>query len=295
MPLAWPGLVLAAGVHHRFVRVLVAALIVIVVIGAAALITMHVVRRYRKHGGDSGPGPSSASPESEPPLASVAIAITHLNKTYRMGKVEVNALDDVSLEIPNGGLVCIMGKSGSGKSTLLRQLGLIDRPSSGTIWVCGRQVTQLSEPERAEMRLSSLGYVFQEYALLPELSAHENVYLPAMMLGQRPQQYKRRASDLLDRVGLGPRVHHRPRELSGGEQQRVAIARALVNRPKVIFADEPTANLDSLAARTVMETLQELNRTLQVTVLFVSHDPDDARYATQLIQLQDGKLTGAPR
>ena len=212
-----------------------------------------------------------------------------------MGKVEVRALDDVSLEIAAGAMVCIMGKSGSGKSTLLRQLGLIDLPSEGRIWLHGQEVTGLPEHERTDLRLRRLGYVFQEYALLPELTAAENIYLPAMMAGQPGRACRDRAADLLDLVDLGPRAGHRPKELSGGEQQRVAIARAMVNEPAIIYADEPTANLDTRSAQTVMQTLRKLNNTLGVTVVFVSHDPDDAQYASQLIHLSDGQLTdGAP-
>ena len=210
-----------------------------------------------------------------------------------MGSVAVRALDDVSLRIPDGAMACIMGKSGSGKSTLLRQLGLIDWPSSGSIWLYGQEVTGSSERERSALRLATLGYVFQEYALLPELTAAENVYLPAMMAGVPARKYRARAAELLDLVGLSERAGHRPRELSGGEQQRVAIARALVNQPRVVYADEPTANLDTASARTVMQTLRHLNKVLGVTVIFVSHDPDDADYATQLVNLADGKIVAA--
>jgi putative ABC transport system ATP-binding protein len=220
----------------------------------------------------------------------VAVATEHLVKTYRMGQVTVRALDDVSLQIASGAMTCIMGKSGSGKSTLLRQLGLIDLPTGGRIWLADTEATGLLEHQRSDLRLRFLGYVFQEYALLPELTAVENVYLPAMMAGERPRHYRDRANGLLDLVGLGSRSGHRPRELSGGEQQRVAIARALVNEPRIVYADEPTANLDTAAARTVMETLQTLNESLGVTVVFVSHDPDDAQYASQLIRLADGKI-----
>jgi putative ABC transport system ATP-binding protein len=224
-------------------------------------------------------------------LGSQVLAATHLTKVYRLGRVEVRALADVSLTIRRGSLVCIMGKSGSGKSTLLRQLGLIDRPDEGTIVIDGQEVTRLSERRRSALRLARLGYVFQEYALLNELSAAENVYLPAMMIGRRAESYRSRALELLELVGLGQRARHRPKELSGGEQQRVAIARALINEPQIVYADEPTANLDSSSAVTVMETLGRLNRELGVTVLFVSHDPDDRTYATELLFLRDGALS----
>jgi putative ABC transport system ATP-binding protein len=220
------------------------------------------------------------------------VAASDLTKTHQLGKVRVRVLDHVSLEIAAGEMVCVMGKSGSGKSTLLRQLGLIDLPTAGSVWLHGQEVTGLAERRRSRLRLHVLGYVFQKYALLPELTALENVCLPAMMAGQAARRCRRRALEVLDLVALGHRAGHRPRELSGGEQQRVAIARALVNEPRVIYADEPTANLDSISARTVMQTLRELNDRLGVTVVFVSHDPDDAQYATRLIHLSDGTLTG---
>jgi putative ABC transport system ATP-binding protein len=226
---------------------------------------------------------------SEPPTPLIDVA--DVSKIYRLGTVSVPALFEVTLQIAAGEMICIMGKSGSGKSTLLRQLSLIDRPSTGRILLDGEEVTHLAERHRTLLRLSRLGYVFQEYALIPELTAWENVYLPAMMLGKaRPAQYRERARGLLEEVGLGPRARHRPRELSGGEQQRVAIARALINSPTIVFADEPTANLDSTAGATVMQTLTRLNRELGVTVVFVSHDPDDGAYASRLVQLSDGRL-----
>jgi putative ABC transport system ATP-binding protein len=229
---------------------------------------------------------TEATASSTKPL----LAVNHLSKTYRLGEVQVRALRDVSLEIARGSMVCIMGKSGSGKSTLLRQLGLIDTPDDGDIVLDGIEVTHLGERDRGELRLARLGYVFQEYALLGELTAQENVFLPAMMVGRSGVDYRARALELLERVGLGERARHRPRELSGGEQQRVAIARALINEPAVVYADEPTANLDSASASVVMQTLQELNRELAVTVLFVSHDPDDRAYASELLFLRDGEL-----
>jgi putative ABC transport system ATP-binding protein len=287
------GPVLAAGAHHHAVRILILVVVVVIAVAAIGVTGAFLVRRARRGraGGAEADRPRPGG--RQPPPGDAAITVERLTKTYRMGSVPVRALDDVSLQIPEGAMVCIMGKSGSGKSTLLRQLGLIDTPTSGSVWLRQREVTALAERERTRLRLSALGYVFQEYALLPELTAAENVYLPAMMLGAPRQRYQDRAADLLDLVGLAGRARHRPRELSGGEQQRVAIARALVNEPSVIYADEPTANLDTASARTVMETLRKLNGTLGVTVLFVSHDPDDARYATQLIHLSDGK-TGDP-
>lgn len=218
------------------------------------------------------------------------IETSDLKKIYGTGDVSVRALDGITFSVQAGEMVCIMGKSGSGKSTLLRQMGLLDRPSSGILKIDGKSVMKMGEGERADLRLNFLGYVFQEYALLGELSAHENVYLPGMMLGKKGEDYKKRASELLHLVGLGSREKHLPRELSGGEQQRVAIARALINYPKIVFADEPCANLDTLSSKAVMETLVRLNTEMRVTVIFVSHDPEDKKYARRLIMLSDGKI-----
>jgi len=305
----------AAGRHHHLIRLAGLALIAAAVAVIAVVTIRGLIRRGRRSrarqalaaGADEAPGaeapraeaPPAEAPAAEAPAAelpatqagAVAVAVRHLSKTYQMGNVTVRALDDVSLEIQTGAMVCILGRSGSGKSTLLRQLGLLDLPSRGRIWLNGEEVTRLPESRRARLRLRGLGYVFQEYALLPELTAAENVYLPAMMAGQAGRRCRDRAAELLDLVELGQRARHRPREMSGGEQQRVAIARALVNEPTIIFADEPTANLDTTSARTVMESLAKLNQALGVTVVFVSHEPDDARYATALVHLADGKIT----
>jgi len=218
------------------------------------------------------------------------LEVKNLSKIYGLGEVQVRALDGISFTIADGDMVCIMGKSGSGKSTLLRQLGLLDRPSQGEIVLDGEDVTRLSDTARGMLRLQHLGYVFQEYALLAELTAHENVYLPGMMLGEKGIDFRKRAKELLELVGLGKRIRHYPKELSGGEQQRVAIARALINNPRIIFADEPCANLDTISSKKVMETLVSLNKEMKVIVIFVSHDPDDKKYARGLIVLSDGKM-----
>ena len=217
------------------------------------------------------------------------ISIKNLTRIYKLGSVEVNALMDVSLSIEARDIICIMGKSGSGKSTLLRQMGLIDRPTSGQVIFEGQDLTRLSDGARARMRLTHLGYIFQEYALLGELTAHENVYLPGMMLGSKVADYRRKAAELLEMVGLAERTNHKPKELSGGEQQRVAIARALINSPRVLFADEPCANLDSISSEVVMETLLNLNKELGITIVFVSHDTDDKKYANRFVFLKDGR------
>lgn len=218
------------------------------------------------------------------------LKLQSVSKVYALGDVNVPALREVSLEIHAGEMVCIMGKSGSGKSTLLRMMGLIDQPTVGHISLDGIDVGQLPESKRSRIRLSQFGYVFQEYALLPELTALENVFLPAKMLGKFRKDYRDRAVTLMDSVDLLNRRDHRPKQLSGGEQQRVAIARAMINKPEIIFADEPTANLDSASSWKVMQALFWLNREYSTTVVFVSHDPDDVFYASKVVRLSDGQI-----
>lgn len=214
-----------------------------------------------------------------------------LKKIYHMGEVIVPALNNVFLDVEDGEMLCIMGRSGSGKSTLLHMLGLIDSPTSGKIYFKDKDVSKFSESRRAKIRLAEMGFVFQEYALLPELTAIENVYLPAKMLGRWASEYQDRAATLLESLGLLDRMHHRPRQMSGGQQQRVAIARAMVNKPEVIFADEPTANLDSTSGKQVMDALRWLNEQFGTTIIFVSHDQEDIKYAKRVIYLYDGKLS----
>jgi putative ABC transport system ATP-binding protein len=217
------------------------------------------------------------------------INVANLVKTYP-GKVPTLALRGASFDIEDGEFMAIMGRSGSGKSTLLHQLSLIDTPTSGSISIGGTDVLNLSDNQKASYRLNDLGYVFQEYALIVELTALENVYLPAMALGTDQAGYVKRAKDLLAVVGLGERFEHYPHELSGGEQQRVAIARSLINSPKVLFADEPTANLDTASARDVLELFQRLNRELKQTIVMITHEPEDRRYVHRIIWLQDGLI-----
>ncbi len=226
--------------------------------------------------------------------AETIVEIRNLTRIYRLGEVEVRALNNVSLEVRRGEFAAIMGKSGSGKSTLLHQLGLLDTPTSGEIIIDGRNVLKLSDSQKAKFRLERFGYVFQEYAILPELTAIENVYLPAMALGRKKEEYMKAGKEVLEQVGLGDRLHHRPRELSGGEQQRVAIARALINKPDILFADEPTANLDSASSIQVLELFQKLNREIRLTIWMVTHDPEDRKYVDRVIWLKDGELTQSP-
>lgn len=217
------------------------------------------------------------------------ITVTDLIKTYG-GRVETKALRGVSFDVADGEFVDIMGRSGSGKSTLLHQLGLLDRPTSGRLTLGNTDALALPERARARFRLQQLGYVFQEYALLSEFTALENVALPAVANGLSGHAARRRAHELLDLVGLGARAGHRPSELSGGEQQRVAIARALVNRPVILLADEPTANLDTESARTVLDLFARLNRERGQTVVMVTHEIEDAVYANRIIWLKDGLI-----
>lgn len=217
------------------------------------------------------------------------IQVSHLTRTYP-SDIPVHALRDVSFEIAQGELVAIMGRSGSGKSTLLHLIGLIDTPSSGCIRIDGIDVLALNEKQKASFRLTSIGFIFQEYALIPELTALENVFLPAMAHGTQAHDRKHHAQKLLERVGLGNRFGHYPHELSGGEQQRVAIARTLINKPRVLLADEPTANLDSASARVVLELFRDLNRELGQTVLLITHEPEDKEYVDRILWLSDGML-----
>ncbi len=215
------------------------------------------------------------------------IEIRDIIKTYQMGDVRFNALAGVSLSIKPGEFVAIMGPSGSGKSTLMQILGLLDSPTSGSYKLKGHEVASLSEDELAKLRGETIGYVFQQFNLLARTSALDNVSLPMVYGGGRMD--KTRAQKLLERVGLGKRLHHKPNELSGGQQQRVAIARALVNGPSIIFADEPTGNLDSESTLEIMQILVELNRA-GITVILVTHEPEIGEWADRMIRVLDGKI-----
>ena len=213
-----------------------------------------------------------------------------LVKRYQIGEVVTRAVAGVSLSIYQGEFVAIDGRSGSGKSTLLHLLSLLDRPTEGAVYVQGEETSHFPRERRVEIRLSTFGYVFQDYALIPELTAIENVLLPHFMLTGCYDECARRGNELLERVGLGERLHNLPSQLSGGEQQRVAIARALVNKPQVLFADEPTANLDSDTSENVMNIIEELH-TEGLTVLMVTHEPDHAQRAERVITLSDGRIS----
>jgi len=217
------------------------------------------------------------------------IIARNLHKIYGRGLAATSALKGIDLAINSGEFVAIMGRSGSGKSTLLHLLGLLDMPTCGEIYIEDTDVLKLSERERARFRLGRLGYVFQEYSLLGELSIWENVYLPALC-STHPSDYKKRAAAMLGIVGLGKRLTHYPGEVSGGEQQRVAIARALINEPRTLLADEPTASLDVTSAKVVLELFQKLNKDLGQTIVMVTHEPEDEKYVDRVIWLEDGLI-----
>ncbi len=216
------------------------------------------------------------------------IEIQDVAKVYKMGDVEVHALRGISMRVDAGEVVAIMGPSGSGKSTLMNVIGCLDRPTSGSYILDGQEVGRMSSGQLAEVRNRKLGFVFQNYNLLPRLSALANVELPMVYggVGHRRQ----RALAALEAVGLSQRSNHRPSELSGGEQQRVAIARAIVNEPAVILADEPTGNLDSKAGKEILSIFETLNRERGITIIMVTHDPQVAARAGRTIHLKDGEI-----
>ena len=218
------------------------------------------------------------------------IDLRNVEKTYPSA-VPVKALRGISLSVMEGEFIALMGRSGSGKSTLLHQLGLLDIPTAGTIILNGQDVSLLSSHEKSHFRLEKIGYIFQEFALLSEFTALENVSLPLMAKhGQKISNTAFRAEKILEQVGLGERQHHFPSQLSGGEQQRLAIARALINEPKIILADEPTASLDSESSAIIMKLLAELNRDFHQTIIMVSHEPEDRRWVSRTIWLKDGYI-----
>ena len=223
-------------------------------------------------------------------MSDLALAAYDVTRRYDLDGVSVDALRGVTLEIRHGDYVSIVGRSGSGKSTLMHLLGGLDRPTTGRLLIDGRDVATLTPPEMAGLRNRTIGFVFQSFHLLPRTSAVENVALPLVYAGVRAADRRRRAAAMLDRVGLGHRLHHRPNQLSGGEQQRVAIARALVTEPAVLLADEPTGNLDTASGQAVLALLEELNAERTVALVVVTHDHEVAVRAARRITMQDGLI-----
>jgi len=217
-----------------------------------------------------------------------AIEGQNIVKQYRVGTVDTPVLRDISLKIARGEFVSIMGPSGSGKSTLLYILSGLDMPTRGSVLLNGRDISGLDDAKKSIMRRRNIGFVFQFYNLIPNLNVEENIMLPVLLDGKDMKGYKRKLDDILNVVGLSERRRHTPRELSGGQQQRVAIARALINDPDIIFADEPTGNLDSKSGAEILALLREINREQGKTVLMVTHSEDAAQYGNRMIYVRDG-------
>ncbi|HEX2924598.1 MAG TPA: ABC transporter ATP-binding protein [Chloroflexota bacterium] len=217
------------------------------------------------------------------------IKVKDLTKIYRMGEIEVPALQGVDLEIADGELVSIMGPSGSGKSTLMNVLGCLDVPTGGSYELDGIEISSLNDDQLAEIRNKKIGFVFQSFNLLPRRAAVEQVELPLLYAGSNHR--KERAMEALELVGLGNRAHHKPTEMSGGQQQRVAIARALVTDPSLILADEPTGNLDTKASIEIVSTFLKLNQEKGISVVFVTHEPDIAAYTRRIVTIRDGRIS----
>ncbi|MCY3906166.1 MAG: ABC transporter ATP-binding protein [Anaerolineaceae bacterium] len=225
-----------------------------------------------------------------PPRA--VIRVRSLSRELRLGKVRVHALRDVNLDIFAGEMVSIVGPSGSGKSTLLGLIGGLDSPSSGSVEIDGVDISNMNEDQLTTIRNEKIGFIFQFFNLIPTLTARENVALPVQFANKPKYRPDHRARELLEQLGLGDRMHHRPAELSGGEQQRVAIARALANDPPLLLADEPTGNLDTASGQVVLESLRDVQREAGTTVVLVTHDPELAEITDRQLTLVDGQLLG---
>jgi len=221
-------------------------------------------------------------------MGNIVIEGKSLVKEYRIGTNTSRVLDKVSLQISEGEFVSIMGPSGSGKSTLLYILGGLDNPTKGEVLLRGNDISKFDDAKKSVMRRKNIGFVFQFYNLIPNLSVEENIMLPVLLDGGKMKDYRRELSDILEVVGLSDKRKHTPRELSGGQQQRVAIARALINRPDIIFADEPTGNLDSKTGIEIMALLRTLNMEAGKTIIMVTHSPEAAEYANRIVQVRDG-------
>ncbi|MBE6022931.1 MAG: ABC transporter ATP-binding protein [Cellulosilyticum sp.] len=218
------------------------------------------------------------------------IKIHELRKIYRMGSEKIVALNHINLEIEKGEICCLFGTSGSGKSTLLNMLAGLEKPTKGSVQIKKIYMEKLSETQLATFRQRYIGFVFQSYNLIPTLTAQENVALPLVFQGVGKKEREKKAKEILEAVGLGKRLKHKPKEMSGGQQQRVSIARAFVNQPQIIFADEPTGNLDTHTTIEVMDMMTQIARKYNQTLIIVSHDPEIAEYADRIITMQDGDI-----
>jgi putative ABC transport system ATP-binding protein len=216
------------------------------------------------------------------------VKIENVTRIFKVGTVETQALRGVNLSIESGEFTALVGPSGSGKTTLLQLIGCLDQPTSGRVYVNGKDVSQLNRNQRADVRRGTIGFIFQFFALIPTLTAYENIEMPLLLNGHSAAERRARVMELLEAVELADRAHHRPDQLSGGQQQRVAIARALAPRPALILADEPTANLDTPNGKLVMETMVRLNQETGVTFVFATHDPRVIQYARRVVTLRDG-------
>ena len=223
------------------------------------------------------------------------VKIDNVSRVYQIGKVETQALRGVDLCIENGEFTALIGPSGSGKTTLLQMIGCLDQPTQGHVLINNKDVTSLNRNQRADMRRGTIGFVFQFFALIPTLSAYENVEMPLLLNGHSPRERKERVMELLKAVDLVDRANNRPDQLSGGQQQRVAVARALAPNPTLVLADEPTANLDTENGKQVMDIMQRLNKETGVTFIFATHDPRVISYARRVVTLQDGLIESDKR
>jgi putative ABC transport system ATP-binding protein len=222
-----------------------------------------------------------------------AIEVQNVCKSFQLADSTLDVLKNVNLEIEQGEFISIMGPSGSGKSTLLYLMGGLDKVSQGSIRVNGVEMQQLSDTEESRMRRNDIGFVFQAYNLIDNLTLEENILLPALLDGKKKKDVMPKAEELMATVGILKRRHHTPRELSGGEQQRTAIARALINDPAILFADEPIGNLDSKTGQEILELLRDINREKGITILMVTHSEESTRYGKKIIRLKDGEIVSA--
>ncbi len=221
---------------------------------------------------------------------SSVITGTGLKRTYKQGTVEVHALRGVDIDVAPGEFTALVGPSGSGKSTLLNLIGVLDKPTAGSVRIADQEVTALRRAQAAEFRLNHIGFVFQAYNLLPVLTAYENAEYTLLLQGKTPAERKAMVEPLLERVGLADMMNRKPHELSGGQQQRVAVVRAIASRPQVVLADEPTANLDSETSSELLDLMKELNDQRDITFLFASHDPQVVERAKRVVTLKDGRI-----